>query len=107
MKFKTPLDELQHWLGMLRVDVALGVDRRHLKATARLCALLIDQLDAADPASLATLDSGQFQRLEVELRGLQCAIEGQLTPANAPAPARRAIKTRRVRWRPRVIEGGK
>lgn len=78
MKFDSPLDELQHWLGVLTIDVRLGVDRRHLLCNARLCWLLVDRLER-DPGNM---DQEMFTRLSLTLLDLQRQID----------PPRRAIR---------------
>lgn len=94
MKHASPLDELHHWLGMLELDLRLGVDRRHLLATARLCALLIEKLEQ-DPK----LERFEFNCLSLRLLDLQRAMAGN-PPAQPNPPARRVGKMR-------VIEGGR
>ena len=70
MKFACPLDELQHWLGLLEVDLRLGVARRHIESTARLCWLLVDKLEA-DPK----MDQEMFTLLSLRLLDLQRQME--------------------------------
>lgn len=94
MKFQSALDELQHWLGLLNVDVALGVPQRHLVSTARLCFLLIERIEREPVVDVAT-----FRRLELQLLDLQRAIAKQASPAS-PNPVARRV------GRLRVIEGG-
>lgn len=94
MKFKNPLDELQHWLGLLNVDVALGVNQRHLNSTARLCFLLIERIEREPQVDVET-----FRRLELQLLDLQRAISKQASPVQ-PNPVARRV------GRLRVIEGG-
>ena len=91
MKFASALDELGHYVGQLTVDLALGVDRRHLLSTARLCEVLIERIDAANPAGTATLNETEFEGLAAKLLGLQQSIKG--APPAAPG-------------RLRVIRGG-
>ena len=90
MKFHSTLDELQHWLGLLNVDVSLGVNRRHLLSTARLCWLLVDKL-TADPK----LDSDTFARLEIQLSDLQRAIDAH-AQISKPSPKARRVGSLRV-----------
>lgn len=45
MTFASDLDELQHWIGLLTVDIHMGVERRHILAEARLCWLFIERLE--------------------------------------------------------------
>lgn len=70
MTFPTPLDELHHWLGMLTVDIQLGVPQRHLNATSRLCWLLVDQLEK-DPH----LKREEFNLAALQLLDLQRALQ--------------------------------
>lgn len=70
MKFACPLDELQHWLGLLEVDLRLGVARRHIESTARLCWLLVDKLEA-DPK----MQQEEFTLLSLRLLDLQRQID--------------------------------
>ena len=70
MKFSTPLDELHHWLGLLTIDIQLGVPQRHLNATSRLCQLLVEQLEK-DPK----LDIEAFNILCIQLLDLQRVIQ--------------------------------
>jgi hypothetical protein len=70
MKFANTLDELHHWLGLLTIDIQLGVPQRHLNATARLCWLLVDKLEK-EPK----LDQETFTRLSLHLLDLQRQIE--------------------------------
>jgi hypothetical protein len=79
MKFACPLDELQHWLGLLEVDLRLGVARRHVEATARLCWLLVDKLEK-DPK----MDQEMFTLLSLRLLDLQ----RQMSPVK-PGPKAR------------------
>jgi len=74
VKFRCPLDELQHWLGMLEVDVRLGIAQRHLNATARLCWVLIDSM-REDPPPVKV---GEFNLLQIRLLDLQRAIDGNV-----------------------------
>ncbi len=74
MKFKSTLDELHHWLGLLTIDVQLGVPQRHLNATARLCWLLVDKLEK-DVNGPATVSGELFTRLSLQLLDLQRQIE--------------------------------
>lgn len=99
MNFTNPLDEFSHYVRQLALDVALGVDRRHLLSTSRLCFLLIERIDAADPKSLRTLNVAEFKALEIQLLDLQRAISKQAEPVN-PNPVARRV------GRLRVIEGG-
>jgi hypothetical protein len=94
VKFQSPLDELQHWLGLLTVDVALGVNQRHLNSTARLCFLLIERIEREPKVDVET-----FRRLELQLLDLQRAISRQASPVQ-PNPVARRV------GRLRVIEGG-
>ena len=96
MKFQSPLEELRHWLGMLAVDVALGVERRHLLSTARLCGVLIERIEAGEVPRLA---QGEFQRLEFQLLDLQRAIAARTEPTKPQPRARRV-------GRLRLINGG-
>lgn len=98
MNHRTPLDELHHYLGQLRIDVMLGVDRRHLVATARLCHLIIERIDAANPESRATLNQTEYKTLQIQLLDLQREISG--APVKANPRARRVGDLR-------VIDGGK
>ena len=74
MKFRSPLDELHHWLGLLEVDLRLGVAQRHLNSTARLCWVLIEAM-VADPPKVML---GEFRALQVRLLDLQRAIDGNV-----------------------------
>jgi hypothetical protein len=74
------IDELAHYLGQLRIDILLGVERRHLLSTARLCGLLIERIDAADPRNLATLHRAEYKQLQIHLLDLQRAIAGNVAP---------------------------
>lgn len=75
MNFTGPLDELQHYLGQLRLDILLQVDKRHLLATSRLCFLLIERIEReAIPVQPET-----FKALEIQLLDLQRAIGGDRT----------------------------
>ncbi len=94
MKLTSALDELHHWLGLLELDLRLGVDRRHLLATSRLCTLLIERLEQ-DPK----LERYEFNCLSLRLLDLQRLVAGN-APAQPNPPARRAGKFR-------VITGGR
>ena len=74
MKFTNALDELHHWMGLLTIDVQLGVPQRHLNATARLCWLLVDKLEK-DVDGPATVSGEVFTRLSLQLLDLQRQIE--------------------------------
>lgn len=71
IKFQSPVDELHHWLGLLEVDIRLGTAKRHINATARLCWLLVDKLEA-EPGDM---DQEQFTLLSLRLLDLQRQIE--------------------------------
>ena len=74
MKFTNALDELQHWLGMLEVDIRLGVPQRHLNSTSRLCWVLIEAMtDDPPPVRLE-----EFRLLQIRLLDLQRAIDGNV-----------------------------
>lgn len=94
MKHASATDELHHWLGMLEVDLRLGVDRRHLLATARLCSLLVEKLERR-----TKLDRYTFNCLSLRLLDLQRSI-------TASAPAQPNPSAHRV-GKFRVIEGGR
>jgi len=85
MKFATPLDELQHWLGQLTVDVAMGAARRHLEAEARLCWVLIEQIEAF----AGDMDQEVYTRLSLQLLDLQRGIDPR--PARSVQPKRAAV----------------
>lgn len=70
MKFRSTLDELHHWIGLLRVDIQLGAAQRHINATARLCWLLVDKLEQ-DPA----MRRDEFTLLSLSLLDLQRQID--------------------------------
>lgn len=74
MNFTRPLDELQHYLGQLRIDILIGVDKRHLLATGRLCYLLIERIER--DLETVPVDLAQFKALEIQLLDLQRAIGG-------------------------------
>ncbi len=74
MKFTSPLDELQHWLGMLEVDIRLGVLQRHLNSTARLCWVLLEGM-TEDPPPVRL---EEFRLLQIRLLDLQRAIDGNV-----------------------------
>ena len=74
MKHATVLDELNHWLGQLEVDLRLGVAQRHLNSTARLCWVLIEGM-ADDPPPIQV---GEFRALQLRLLDLQRAIDGNV-----------------------------
>lgn len=94
------IDELHHYLGQLRIDVLIGVDRRHLKAGARLCWLLVDKLETAG----ATLDQAAFKGLQIQLLDLQRAIDNH--PETQPNPvAKRVGKVRVIEGRKREPKG--
>jgi hypothetical protein len=94
----SPLEELHHWLGVLRLDLDREVESRHLLSTSRLCMLLIERIHAADPERPETLVSEQLERLEAELTELQHAIVRRVQ--------RRKVQPQRSSWQPRVIHGG-
>lgn len=94
MKITDPLEELHHWLGLLEVDLRLGIDRRHLKSTARLCTLLMDKLEQ-EPR----LNRYAFNCLALRFLDLQRAM-GTDAPARPNPEAKSAGKFR-------VITGGR
>ncbi len=94
MRLTDTLEELHHWLGLLELDLRLGVDRRHLKATSRLCTLLIERLEQ-DPR----LERYEFNCLSLRLLDLQRLVAGN-APVKPNPPARRVGKLR-------VISGGR
>ncbi len=94
MKFANTLDELHHWLGLLTIDVQLGVPQRHLNATARLCWLLVDRLEK-DVDGPATVSGEHFTRLSIQLLDLQRQIEpkrpGPKGQTGEPGPKLRLV----------------
>lgn len=72
MKHATVLDELNHWLGQLTVDLGLGVERRHLLSTARLCELLVDRASKEPEA----VNRYEFTRLSLRMLDLNRRING-------------------------------
>lgn len=95
MNFREPLDELAHYVGQLAIDVRLGVDRRHLLSTSRLCFLLIERIEKLEqPVPVEA-----FKRLEIELLDLQRAIGG-----TRPAQPQPRVH---VKGSMRVIDGGR
>lgn len=96
----TPIEELHQWLGVLRQDLQDDIESRHLLATARVCTLLIERLETADPARPEPLRLAEVEQLEEQLAGLQHAIVRR-------AERRQASKTQKPSWQPRVLSGGK
>jgi hypothetical protein len=96
MKFANTLDELHHWLGLLTIDVQLGVPQRHLNATARLCWLLVDKLEK-DVNGPATVSGELFTRLSLQLLDLQRQIDpkkpGPKPSADQQGPRLRLVAT--------------
>ncbi len=88
MKFTNTLDELQHWLGLLEVDIRLGVPQRHLNSTARLCWVLLEGM-TDDPPPMRV---EEFRLLQLRLLDLQRAIDGNVR------------KPHRARARLRVVQ---
>jgi hypothetical protein len=88
MKFTTPLDELQHWLGMLEVDIRLGVQQRHLNSTARLCWVLLEGMrDDPPPVRVE-----EFRVLQIRLLDLQRAIDGNVKKPHKARPRLRVVQ---------------
>jgi hypothetical protein len=80
MNFKSTVDELHHWLGLLQLDIMRGEAQRHLLAVKRLCWLLVDKLQAEREKaerekSTPLLTEGEFTRLSLHLLDLQRQIE--------------------------------
>jgi hypothetical protein len=67
MNFASDLDELQHYMGALTVDIQLGAQRRFVLAEARLCWLLIEKLEKK-PKSVnrVVFDSVMLQMLNLQ-----------------------------------------
>jgi hypothetical protein len=75
MKFANTLDELHHWLGLLTIDIQLGVPQRHLNASLRLCWLLVDKLHVEQLSKQkAILPESVVTRVSIQLLDLQRAI---------------------------------
>lgn len=93
MNHATPLDELAHYVGQLRIDVLLGVERRHLLATARLCGVLIERIEKDGPPKMSLVE---FKALEIQLLDLQRAIAGNPTAQPQAKPLAKVIRLRPV-----------
>lgn len=83
MNFATDLDELQHYMGVLTVDIQLGVQRRFILAEARLCWLLVEKLKSVDRAA--------FDCVMLQMLNLQRAITGD-APRVRTKPSLRVVK---------------
>lgn len=75
MNFATDLDEPQHYMGVLTVDIQLGAQRRFILAEARLCWLLVEKLEKK-PKSV---DRAVFDRVMLQMLNLQRVITGDAT----------------------------
>lgn len=90
MKFESALDELQHWLGLLEVDIRLGVARRHLEAELRLCGLLAEKL-ASKPYA------GKFSEETLMVMSIKLLdLQRQLAPVK-PGPKADSVRGPRLR----------
>jgi len=79
MHHASPIDELAHYLGQLRIDILIGVERRHLLSTARLCGLLIEGIEKNEKA-LSGVKLVEYKHLQIHLLDLQRAIAGNVKP---------------------------
>lgn len=96
MVFDSDLDELEHWLQALSLELLRGAERRYLVALGRLCEVFASNVsrDKRHP------DLQRRLKLSVQWRELQRKLDG--TPQAKANP-----KARRARGGLRVIDGGR
>jgi len=97
VKFASAMDELEHWMQRLTLDLKLGVERRHILATARLCEVFADKVSRDKRAPQAQLE----RRMALSMAWLDLQRR-----VNATAPAQPNPSARRV-GNLRVITGGR
>jgi hypothetical protein len=90
MRFASDLEELQHWMGLLTIDLQMGAERRHILAEARLCWLLVEKLERR-PKSV---DRSTFDRITLEMLNLQRVIHRTHAPEQAKTTANSEAKPR-------------
>lgn len=91
MKHATPLDELEHWMQLLQLELYRHAERRYLLAIARLCEVFADKVSRdkyAPPAQLS-----RRMKLSVAWLDLKRQVDGN-------APVKRPPRLR-------VIHGGR
>lgn len=94
MTFGCPLDELEHWLNALQLELHRGAEWRHVVPLARLCELFAMKCSRDKRAPSNQLE----RRMRLSMRWLD--LQRQLGTAVPSDPAPRG-------WKPRVIDGGK
>lgn len=98
MKFACDLDELEHWLQRLSLELKMGSEWRHVVAVARLCELFAHRV-ARDKYA----PQGQLPRrmqLSTAWLDLQRQVQSRTPSARPNPPAKRVGKLR-------VIQGGR
>lgn len=95
MKFDNCLDELEHWLQLLQLELLRGTERRHVVALSRLCEVFAHKV--AVNKRLPDLE----RRMKLSLRWLDLKrqVDGN-AESTQPNPVARRV------GRLRVIEGG-
>jgi hypothetical protein len=97
VRFDSPLDELDHWLQTLELEMYRGTDQRHVLVLARLCEVFAMKISRDKRAPSSQLE----RRMRLSMRWLDLQRQlGASAPSNATPPDRRG-------WKPRVIDGGK
>lgn len=96
MRFTNCLDELEHWLQLLQLELLRGTERRHVVALSRLCEVF------AHKVSVNRTHPDLERRMKLSLRWLDMKrqVDGNAEAAQPNPVARRVGKMR-------IIEGAK
>ena len=101
MKFDSTLDELEHWLHHLQLELYRDTDRRHVVVLARLCEVFAMKVSRDKYAPASHLE----RRMRLSLRWLDLQRQLSASAPSSPAPA--PTNAQSAKQRLRVIDGGK
>jgi hypothetical protein len=99
VKFTNALDEMEHWLQLLTLEMLRGAERRYLVAIGRLCEVFADKVSRDKRAPSSDLE----RRMKLSVRWL--SVKRQLE-ASVPGATKGSPIARRVGGL-RVIDGGR
>lgn len=89
MKFASELDELEHWLGLLEVEIHRGAERRYLTVISRLCEILTMKVSRDKRAPSTQL--GRRMRVSLRWLDLQRTVEAT-KPKEQPSRPRPRLR---------------
>lgn len=98
MRFASDLDEFEHWLGRLTLELKMGSEWRHVTSLARLCELLSHKVARDKYAPQSQL----ARRMQLSTLWLDIHRQVQAhTPSARPNPSAKRV------GKLRVIQGGR